>query len=162
MEVKLPFYPITPKSVIADELFAFALSTGSWQPYYNFSAVQVPFELAFSDPVLAGIGAKHSLAVGIVRLDPYTTYDWHTDTKRGVSINMLLNDVKSNCLFSVDEAEATHEFLELKYQPKTYYVFNNQVPHMVINFAQTRYLMSVEFKADKDELTFDQFGASND
>ena len=162
MEVKLPFYPITPKSVIANELFDFALGTGSWQPYYNFSAVQVPFELAFNDPVLAGIGAKHSLAIGIVRLDPYTTYDWHIDTKRGVSINMLLNDVKSNCLFSVGEAEATHKFLELKYQPKTYYVFNNQIPHMVINFAQTRYLMSVEFKADKDELTFDQFGASND
>lgn len=161
MEANMPFYPITPKSVIADELLDFAMSTGSWQPYYNFSAVQVPFDLAFSDPVLAGIGAKHSLAVGIVRLDPYTTYDWHIDTKRGVSINMLLNDVKSNCLFSVGETEATHQFLELKYQPKTYYVFNNQVPHMVINFAQTRYLMSVEFKANKDELTFGQFGASN-
>jgi hypothetical protein len=156
MEVKLPFYPITPKSVIADELFAFALSTGAWQPYYNFSAVQVPFELAFSDPVLAGIGAKHSLAVGIVRLDPYTTYDWHTDTKRGVSINMLLNDVKSHCLFEVGHDEATHTFLELKYAPKSYYLFNNQVPHMVTNFAQSRYLMSVEFVEGKDELTFDQ------
>jgi hypothetical protein len=158
----MPFYPIDTKSVIADELLDFAMSTGAWQPYYNFSAVQVPFDLAFKDPVLESIGAKYFLAVGIVRLDPYTTYDWHVDTKRGVSINMLLNDVKSQCLFSLGETEATHGFLELKYQPKTYYVFNNQVPHMVINFAQTRYLMSVEFQADKNELTFDQFGVPND
>lgn len=153
----MPYYPLDTKSVIADELLDFAMSTGAWQPYYNFSAVQVPFELAFKDPVLAGIALQYPLAIGVVRLDPYTTYDWHVDTKRGVSINMLLNDVKSQCLFSLGETEATHGFLELKYQPKTYYAFNNQVPHMVINFAQTRYLMSVEFQADKNELTFEQF-----
>jgi hypothetical protein len=158
----MPFYPIEPKSSIADELLDFAMSTGAWKPYYNFSAAQVPFDLAFSCPVLADIGAKYSLAVGIVRLDPYTTYDWHVDSRRGVCINMLLNDVKSQCLFSVGETEATHSFLELKYQPKTYYVFNNQVPHMVINFAESRYLMSVEFQADKNELTFEQFGAPNE
>lgn len=153
-----PFYALSVKSVIADELLDFAMSSSAWRPYFNFSALQVPFDLAYKDPVLTGIGLKYPLAVGILRLDPYTTYDWHTDTKRGVSINMLLNDVKSQCLFSVGETDATHKFLELKYQPKTYYAFNNQVPHMVINFAQTRYLMSVEFQADKDELTFEQFG----
>ena len=151
-----PFYTLTPRSVIADELLSFAMSTGDWQPYYNFSVVQVPFELAFSDPVIAGIGAKYSLAMGIVRLDPYTTYDWHVDTKRGVCINMLLNDVRSCCLFSVEEAEATHSFSELRYEPKTFYVFNNQVSHMVANFERSRYLMSVEFQADKNELTFEQ------
>jgi hypothetical protein len=69
---------------------------------------------------------------------------------------MLLNEVKSQCLFSEGETEATHVFLELKYQPKTFYVFNNQVPHMVINYAQTRYLMSVEFQANKHKLTYEQ------
>lgn len=152
----MPFHPLPTKSVIADELLKFAMSTGAWQPYYNFSAVQVPFDLAFSDPVIADIGAKYSLAMGVVRLDPYTTYDWHVDTKRGVCINMLLNDVRSCCLFSVEEAEATHSFSELKYEPKTFYVFNNQVPHMVANFERSRYLMSVEFQANKNELTFDQ------
>jgi hypothetical protein len=158
----MPFHPHPVKSVIADELLDFAMSTGAWQPYYNFSAVQVPFDLAFKDPVIEAIGAKYPLAMGIVRLDPYTTYDWHVDSRRGVCINMLLNDVKSHCLFSVGETEATHGFLELKYQPKTYYAFNNQVPHMVINFAESRYLMSVEFEADKNELTYEQFGAPNE
>jgi hypothetical protein len=151
-----PFYEIPVQSVIADKLFDFAATTSKWEPYYNFYAVQVPFDLAYSDPVLHRLGMKHQLAVGIIRLDPYTTYDWHTDTRRGVTINMLLNNAKSNCLFSVSETEVTHSFVELKYRLGSYYVFNNQVPHMVLNFNESRYLMSIEFEADKNELTFDQ------
>jgi hypothetical protein len=151
-----PYYPLPAKSTIYDHLLAFAMGAGKWEKYHNFHAIQVPFDLVFSDSVLHTLGMQHSLAVGILRLDPYTTYDWHVDTRRGVSINMLLNNVKSHCLFSVRETEATHGFLELKYQPKTYYAFNNQVPHMVINFEEPRYLMSVEFKEDKDQLTFEQ------
>ena len=154
--VSLPFYELPVRSVIADKLFNFATTTGEWKPYYNFYAVQVPFDLAFEDPVLYTLGMKHKLAVGVIRLDPYTTYDWHIDTRRGVSINMLLNNAKSNCLFSVSGTEATHNFVELKYRLGSYYLFNNQVPHMVINFSESRYMMSVEFEADKNELTFDQ------
>jgi hypothetical protein len=153
----MPFYPHPVKSVIADELLDFATSTGDWHSYFNFSVAQVPFDIVFKDPLLKAVGSKYALAMGILRLDPYLTYDWHVDTKRGVCINMLLNDVKSNCLFSVGETEATHGFVELEYQPKTYYAFNNQVPHMVINFAEPRYLMSVEFQADKNELTYETF-----
>ena len=151
-----PYHPLPAKSTIYDHLLAFAMGAGTWKKYHNFHAIQVPFDLIFSDPVLHTLGMQHKLAVGILRLDPYTTYDWHVDTRRGVSINMLLNNVKSHCLFSVGETEATHGFIELKYQPKTYYAFNNQVPHMVINFEEPRYLMSVEFEADKNKLTFEQ------
>jgi len=154
--VTLPFYEIPVRSVIANKLFNFATTTGEWKPYYNFHAVQVPFDLVFEDPVLYTLGMKHKLAVGIIRLDPYTTYDWHIDTRRGVAVNMLLNNAKSNCLFSVNETEAIHNFIELKYRLGSYYLFNNQVSHMVINFSESRYMMSVEFEADKNELTFDQ------
>ena len=47
-----PFYEMPVQSTIADKLFDFAATTGKWEPYYNFHAVQVPFELAYSDPVL--------------------------------------------------------------------------------------------------------------
>jgi hypothetical protein len=152
----MPFYEIPTKSTICDHLLAFAMGAGTWEKYHGFDAVQVPFDLVFSDPVLHTLGMQHRLAVGILRLDPYTTYDWHVDGKRGVCVNMLLNDVKSHCLFEVAHDEATRSFVELKYSPKSYYIFNNQVPHMVTNFAQSRYLMSVEFAEGKDELTFDQ------
>jgi len=154
--VSLPFYEIPVKSTIADKLLEFAMSAGTWNKYHSFDAIQVPFDLAFGDPILYMLGMQHKLAVGILRLNPYTTYDWHVDGRRGVCINMLLNDVKSHCLFEVGHDEATHQFVELKYNPKSYYIFNNQVPHMVTNFAQSRYLMSVEFVEGKDELTFDQ------
>ena len=152
----LPFYEIPAKSTIADKLLDFAMSSGSWQRYHNFDAIQVPFDIAFGDPVLYMLGMEHKLAVGILRLDPYTTYDWHVDGKRGVCVNMLLNDVKSHCLFEVEKDEATHRFIELQYAPNTYYLFNNQVPHTVINFGQSRYLMSIEFEEDKDALTYAQ------
>jgi len=152
----MPFYEIPVQSVIADKLLKFATTTSNWRPYYNFCATQAPFDIVYSDPTLHDIGEKYPLAVGIIRLDPYTTYDWHTDTRRGVSINMLLNNAESNCLFSLGEGEATHKFVELKYRIGSYYLFNNQVPHMVTNFRESRYMMSVEFKADKNELTFDQ------
>jgi len=152
----MPFYEMPVQSTIADKLFDFATTTGEWKPYYNFHATQVPFDLAYSDPILRSLGTKYPLAVGIIRLDPYTTYDWHVDGRRGVCVNMLLNNVKSHCLFEVGHDEATHTFLELKYRLGSYYVFNNQVPHMVINFNESRYLMSVEFEADKNELSYEQ------
>jgi len=95
----MPFYEIPAKSVIADKLLDLAMSSGDWTRYHNFDAIQVPFDIAFGDPVLYMLGMQHRMAVGILRLDPYTTYDWHTDGKRGVCVNMLLNDVKSQCLF---------------------------------------------------------------
>lgn len=156
MTYELPYHPLPNKSTIAQEVLDFAKTTGAWVPYYNFYAVQVPFELAYKDPVLHALGAQHSLAVGVIRLDPNTTYDWHVDTRRGVSVNMLLSDVKSHCLFAYEEKEATHRFIELQYKPNTYYLFNNQVPHMVTNFGQSRYLLSVEFEKDKDALTYAQ------
>jgi hypothetical protein len=47
------------------------------------------------------------------------------------------------------------EFNELQYQPDTYYVFNTQVNHMVLNFERPRLLLTIEFGEDKDALSFD-------
>lgn len=149
------FYKIPTESTIASSLLSFASQTDNWTSYYNFDAVQVPFDLAYADPTLQKIGAKHAMAIGVLRLRPFTTYDWHTDTRRGVSINMLLTDVPSHCLFSIDKTDATNKFIELVYAPNTYYLFNNQVPHMVVNFGEPRYLMSIEFEEDKNELSYE-------
>jgi hypothetical protein len=148
------FYELPQKSSIAKELLHYAMNEGEWHEYYNFHAMQVPDELAFKDVTLRSLNHNHKLRVGILRLDPYVCYDWHVDTSRGVCVNMLLNDVESKCLFSIEQGEITRTFKELKYKPETYYLFNNQVEHTVINFTQNRYLMSVEFEEGKDVLTF--------
>jgi hypothetical protein len=45
---------------------------------------------------------------------------------------------------------------ELKYEPDSYYIFNTQVPHMVLNIEQPRYLFSLEFLEEDRGLTFDE------
>jgi len=43
----------------------------------------------------------------------------------------------------------------LVYKPNTYYLFNTQTRHTVINFAEPRYLFTIEFIEDVDHLSFE-------
>jgi hypothetical protein len=89
-------------------------------------------------------------------MPPNTTYNWHVDSDRKVGLNMLLQDGQSHCLFATEDFGVRCVVEELQYQPNSYYVFNTQVPHMVLNLEQPRYLFSLEF-LDKDRgLTFDE------
>ena len=150
------YYELPLKSQIATELLEFAAITDAWQDYYNFQTVAAPEEIVSKDPQLVKLFATYPFIAGIIKLTPNTCYDWHVDTRRGVSINMLLsaND-HSHCLFA--EAEGVQfPFKELKYKPETYYIFNNQVRHAVLNFGVDRYLFTIEFNAPKEQLPFNQ------
>ena len=107
--------------------------------------------------MIADIGSRHPLIGGVVMLPPHTFYNWHKDTRRGVSINMVLNpqDGLSHCVFTPDKDVVVGEFVELQYKPDTYYVFNTQVDHMVLNFETPRLLLTIEFGEDKDALSYD-------
>ena len=84
-------------------------------------------------------------------------YDWHIDDNRGVSINLLLtHDNVSHTMFTDEPYELVKRVAVVKYAPLTYYAFNSQCPHMVVNVDKPRYVMSLEFKRGKPELTFDQ------
>jgi hypothetical protein len=149
------YYQLPTKSVIAKELLEYALTTQNWQDYYNFKAAQAPDEILAKDPFLVDLFRKHPFVGGIVRLDPYVCYDWHIDTRRGVGVNMLLNfEGISHCLFAKGEG-TQFEVEELVYTPNRYFLFNTQTSHTVINFAEPRYLFTIEFGADKDHLSFE-------
>jgi phage anti-repressor protein len=45
---------------------------------------------------------------------------------------------------------------ELSYKPQTYYLFNTQVTHTVYNFETTRYLLSIEFAKNKEQLSYEE------
>jgi hypothetical protein len=148
------YYKIPSRSVITKELLEFAATAQNWQDYYNFKAIQVPAEILAKDPFLVNLSNKHLFQAGIVQLSPYVCYDWHIDSRRGVGVNMLLTpEIKSHCLFTNTEG-VQFPFEELVYEPDTYYLFNTQVRHTVINFDKPRYLFTLEFKADKDQLPF--------
>jgi hypothetical protein len=143
------------KSVIAKDLLAFTINNQNWQDYYNFKAVQVPDEIISKDPFLVRLHRIHPFMAGIVKLDPNVCYDWHVDTRRGVGVNMLLNyEGVSHCLFAKGEG-VQFGFEELCYAPNRYFLFNTQTSHTVINFGEPRYLFTIEFLEDKDQLSFD-------
>lgn len=99
---------------------------------------------------------------GVIKLEPHTVYNWHTDQKRRVAINMLLtahND--SHCLFTDDMYQIQVKTTELKYQPQTLYLFNTQYPHIVINNSQNRYLFSLEFDEKIDYTTLMEWTKAN-
>ena len=150
------YYEIGTKSTIAKELYDYAFNSQPWFPHYNFNVKPIPAEIIAQDNFFKWLHARYEFMVGIIRLDPYTCYDWHTDTRRGVGINMLLTPFdRSVCAFAPNKEGVVFNIEELKYKPATYYIFNTQIPHTVYNFETTRYLMSVEFAKDKSELSFD-------
>ena len=136
----LPFEPLA-RSSIADTLLNMAKTQTNWVSYYNFEAMQVPSEVLGQDNFLKKLSGYKG---GILRLKPYTCYNWHADTDRLSGVNMLLSSGKSHCLFGSNDA-VSFPFVELKYEPSIYYAFNTQVPHTVLNFEETRYIFSIEF-----------------
>jgi hypothetical protein len=160
MENKL--YSMVPVwSSISEDLLAYAksLSPDYWSSYYNFEASQVPAQLLNRDGFLVALAQKRKFHAGILRMQPNSCYNWHVDTDRKVGLNMLIQDGKSHCLFMVEDNGLRCRVEELKYQPDSYYVFNTQVPHMVLNIEQPRYLFSLEFLDEDRGLTFDELFA---
>ena len=152
-----PYYEINKKSTISRNLQDFAWGNKEWIDYYNFKATLVPPEILFQDDFFKWLVKRYDFIAGILKLDPYTCYDWHTDTRRGVGINMLLTpQSRSFCAFAPDRDEEVFKIEELSYKPNTYYIFNTQVEHTVYNFETTRYLLSIEFAKEKNDLSFEQ------
>lgn len=144
-------------SSIARNLYVYAMNSPKWTQYYNFMAVQIPREILQLDSFLVGLAGKRTFHAGVLRMEPNTCYNWHVDTDRKVGLNMLLSDDgNSRCLFLDGEPGVVFKTQELKYEPDTYYAFNTQVPHMVLNTTKPRYLFSVEFLEKDRGLTFDE------
>ena len=151
-----PYYEIAIKSTITQSLLDNAHNSNEWIDYFNFKAKLVPPEVLFQDEFFKWLVKRYDFIAGILKLDPYTCYDWHTDTRRGVSINMLLTPyAKSFCAFAPKKSKKVFKIEELPYKPMTYYLFNSQVNHTVYNFETTRYLLSIEFAKEKHELSFE-------
>ena len=152
------YYELYNKSNITQDLSDFSFSqTGKWFNYFNFQVKQIPQDLLNKDPFFVWLTERYKYIAGVLKLEPYVCYDWHKDTRRGVGLNMLITpNINSYCLFAANRDTVVFKVDELQYKPNTYYLFNTQVDHTVYNFESTRFLLSIEFELDKDNLTFDQ------
>jgi len=132
----------------------------NFEIYFNFEISAVPLDVILSEPILANINKKFKIkAGGISKIRPFRCYNWHVDDHRGASINLLLTPQSKSLMFfgqtSIESSEQL-DFIELVYMPRTFYLFNNQIKHSVINFNDTRYLFTLEFEQDKNLLNFDK------
>jgi hypothetical protein len=76
-------------------------------------------------------------------------YDWHVDEFRLSCINLLISqDHHSHTLFGMQRNYANKVITELEYEPNTFYLFNNQIQHCVINLDRPRYLLSLYFEEE--------------
>jgi hypothetical protein len=119
--------------------------------YYGFPAIEIKKRIWMQEPILNIVNKKFPIMLcGIIKVDANSMYDWHVDTDRGASINMLLScDHYSKCLFFYKKNE-----VELKYKPNKFYIFNNQILHKVENFDQPRYMFTLQFKGHKNTMTY--------
>ena len=151
------YYEIPTKSTITQNLLDIATNNDPWVFYYSFNTKIVPQDLILTEPFFQWLNNKHEFKAGLLKLNPFVCYDWHVDTRRGASINMLVNtDAKSNCFFSDSKKGYVFNIEQLDYKSDTYYAFNSQTPHTVYNFDKPRYLLSIEFTKEKSELSFNQ------
>jgi hypothetical protein len=149
------FKELRTKSQIANQLLDIANDGTDWHSYYDFGGKIVPEEVLKQDMIMSYMFKKYKFVAGVLMIPPNTCYNWHTDSKRKVSINMLLkDDGRSRCLFADSIEGVTFPFVELQYKPDTYYIFNTQNFHMVINDSIPRYMFSMEFFDTDQGLTY--------
>jgi len=151
------YMPVRTWSEISSDLLWHAMNAKDWVEYYNFTATPIPVDILARDKFLVKLAGKRKFHAGILKMDPNTCYNWHVDSDRKVGLNMLLlDDEASRCFFADGQIGVVTKTEELKYVHGKYYVFNTQVPHMVINTTEPRYLFSVEFLDEDRGLTFDE------
>ena len=156
------------KSIIISEKWKDFIDD-EWTGYYGFEAISIPTVIWRQEKLLRRMHRVFPFKnVGLIRLPINYNYNWHKDINRGCGINMLLEHGTSYTLFEANEAlsnksnnknynfdEFGTKFIELNYQPNTFYVFNTQKLHCVFNFEKPRYLFTCEFAQDHKELSYE-------
>lgn len=133
----------------------------NWQEHESlWNLALIPLDILLTNSTLKIINKHFEIeGAGIIKMDPFECYKWHVDFSRGPAINLHLNCFESLSLCLFEEKELNKErikYLSLNYQPDTFYLFNTQVPHMILNFSKPRYLFTLQFKRNKDELTYSE------
>ena len=145
------YKPIYTKSEIWPQLLQLAIERyerGEFIPYFGFLVTEVPDDLVDQDNTLRVLRTKYPFKAGITAMVPYSVYNWHIDERRDGTINMLLTDERSHCLFSKEiGTQVSNIDEELIYLNRVMYIFNTQTPHMVVNLEGIRFMFTLEFES---------------
>lgn len=145
------FAPLKQKAQeLPSYLHELAHSNPPWQEHFGFECVQISNDWIEKEPALKTVHSHQRIQrLGLLRIEGNSMYDWHTDSYRQSCINMLISpNHHSHTLFGVNRDYVNKDIVELKYEPNTYYIFNNQMQHCVINLDGPRYLFSLYFEVE--------------
>jgi len=124
----------------------------TWQQHFGFDVIFLDGSWIEKELALNQINKIHAIKqLGLLRVKNKSFYDWHVDDYRQSCINCLVSkEHHSYCLFGEQKDKWYHNnIIELKYKPYTYYLFNNQKKHAVMNLdKKDRYLLSLYFQEE--------------
>ena len=125
------------------------------KPTATFKRAVVPRSYFENDPVIELI-ELFNLDIKIFLVESEHIYNWHRDVYRYAAFNMMLGgDEDYLVMFSHGYPEkrfptltykdyAYFPYTRLIYEPRNFYLFNGQIPHMVVNHGKTnRYLLTM-------------------
>ena len=135
-------------SAIRNDCLELAENGGGWVEHRSFKSKMLDHKKAIKDDFIKFLANKFELVVAVMKMEPHTTYNWHTDGARKCAVNMLINDAPSHCIFNIETDGYITKYAELKYKPETYYLFNTDIHHMILNGDKTRYMMSIQLNND--------------
>jgi len=123
-----------------------------WQEHFGFKAIPIDTRWIGKESALDKIHKVHPIKqLGLLKVPKKSFYNWHVDDFRQSCINLLVSkDHHSYSVFGEHQNDYYHNnIIELNYKPLTYYLFNNQRKHAVINLdSKDRYLFSLYFEEE--------------
>jgi hypothetical protein len=140
------YYKLNLVDTVSDQLVGQATTRQDWFSSNGFNILKID-KTMFRESSLFSVMLKFNASPLLFKINPMTWYDWHTDSTRQCAINLLLTGYNSHCFFGNRENRDLVQLTELTYEPNTYYLLNTQTKHAVLNFTETRYLLSIGFNS---------------
>lgn len=138
------FYQLRTAPLPKDKLKE-CISHADWFNRANFDLANLDDRILIHNLKLRKTVAKFKGIACIIKMNPMTWYNWHTDDKRKAAINFLIEGYDSKCFFGKQEDSNNFNLTELPYRPDRMYLFNVQRNHAILNLSETRYLLSIGF-----------------
>ena len=144
----------TPLSIKSGEFFDYLNEIVThdkdlaWKIHWGWDAIEVDSNWIQKDYALRSINKLQPIKqIGILRTSPDSFYVFHKDQYRRSTVNMLISETDAHCFFICYRKDNYYtDCAELVYEPRTYYMFNNQAYHGVTNKSKPRFMFSLYFE----------------
>lgn len=138
------FYQLKTTPPSKDKLKKYLLQE-NWVKEKSFDITHLNNNILLDNIKLLKTVAKFKGVTSIIKMNPMTWYNWHTDEIRNAAINFLIEGYDSKCFFGNQQDKYNFNLTELAYDPNSMYLFNVHSTHAVMNLSETRYLLSISF-----------------